>query len=128
MIRLIHLLQRHWRSLAVAAVLLPVLAGIGFLLWPLGGYQDAFYTPGATPSREECAYAKLKNYKRVDKQILYNIAQDCELTVQSIEGHEGLRKAWEQRQAARETEATSAPAPAAASEPAQGDTLRRVWR
>src|SRR3546814_6380917 len=83
-----------------------------------------YYTPGVTPSREECVLAKMKTYAKVTKQTLTNIAEECELTVQSIEGHEKLRKAWEAREAARP------PEPLPAAEPAktqtEGDKLRRV--
>src|SRR3546814_4936342 len=69
--------------------------------------------------------AKMKTYAKVTKQTLTNIAEECELTVQSIEGHEKLRKAWEAREAARP------PEPLPAAEPAktqpEGDKLRRVW-
>lgn len=98
------------------------------MLRPSGRTADAvFYTPGVTPSREDCAIARMKNYAKIDRQVLQVIATECELTVQSIEGHETLRKAWEERQAARE----AAPKPAASpdpSPPAEADRLRRVWR
>lgn len=68
----------------------------------------------------------MKTYSKIDKQVLQSIAFECELTVQSIEGHEKLRQAWEDRQAVRE----AAPRPAAAepTAPAEGDRMRRVWR
>lgn len=70
--------------------------------------------------------AKMKTYNKIDKQILQSIAFECELTVQSIEGHEKLRQAWQERQAVRD----AAPKPAAAepTTPAEADRVRRVWR
>jgi hypothetical protein len=122
-------LRRHGRTLAVLAVPVPVVIGLVFLIWPQLGAETAYYTPGVTPTREDCALAKMKDYARLDRQILLNIAQECELTVQSIEGHERLRKAWEERQAARQAEPKPAPAaPAPEPDTPQGDTLRRVWR
>lgn len=120
--------SQRLRTFALAAVALPILAGIVLLFWPGRGKDAAFYTPGVTPSREDCVMAKMKTYAKLDKPTLQAIALECELTVQSIEGHEGMRKAWEARQANRPAER---PAPAPAPEPApapQGDSLRRVWR
>lgn len=85
-----------------------------------------FYTPGVTPKREDCVLAKMKNYTKIDKLTMQNIAMECELTVQSIEGHEKLRQEWQQRQAVRE--ATPKPAVAEPAAPTEGDRLRRVWR
>lgn len=120
-------LRRHISSLAIAVVTIPVLVGLVFALWPSGKADSAFYTPGVTPSREECVMAKMKTYNKVDKQTLQAIAVDCELTVQSIEGHEGMRKAWEARQASRPAEPKPVAQPAAEA-PAEGDRMRRVWR
>lgn len=85
-----------------------------------------FYTPGVTPKREDCVLVKMKSYSRIDAQILQTIATECELTVQSIEGHEKLRREWEQRQAVRD--ATPKPAAAEPAPAAEGDRTRRVWR
>lgn len=99
---------------------------MGYALRPTArDAEAAFYTPGVTPKREDCVIAKMKSYNKLDKQILQNIAFECELTVQSIEGHEKLRQAWEDRQTVRE----AAPKPAAEpAPPAESDRLRRVWR
>lgn len=110
----------------VAAIIL-ILGFVGYMLRP--GAQQAevnFYTPGVTPKREDCVMAKMKNYAKLDKSVLQAIAMECELTVQSIEGHEVLRREWEQRQAVRD----AAPKPAAAepTAPAETDRVRRVWR
>ncbi len=110
-----------------AAVILSILAGVGYLLRPTTREAEAsFYTPGVTPKREDCVMAKMKTYNKIDKQMLQSIAFECELTVQSIEGHEKLRHAWQERQAVRE----AAPKPAAAetATPAEADRTRRVWR
>lgn len=110
-----------------AAVILSILAGVGYALRPTTREAEAtFYTPGVTPKREDCVMAKMKSYNKIDKQMLQSIAFECELTVQSIEGHEKLRHAWQERQAVRE----AAPKPAAAetATPAEADRTRRVWR
>jgi hypothetical protein len=110
---------------AVAVVL--VLGTIGWMIRPGSRTDDRYYVPGVTPTREDCVMAKMKNYAKIDRLVLASIANECELTVQSIEGHEKLRKAWEERQAVRE----SAPKPAAATpatEQPEGDRVRRVWR
>lgn len=70
--------------------------------------------------------ARMKTYAKLDKSVLQGIATECELTVQSIEGHERLRREWEERKAARD--ATVKPAPAEPAAPAESDRLRRVWR
>jgi len=121
-------LRRHIGSLAITVVGIPLLVGLVFLFWPGGRSDDAFYRPGITPSREECVLAKMKTYAKIDKLTLQSIASECELTVQSIEGHEVMRKAWEARQAARQAEPKPAAAPVAAEPPPESDRLRRVWR
>jgi hypothetical protein len=126
------LLRRFDRRLlisgsSVLAVLL-LLGYVGYMLRPFTRDSDSnFYTPGVTPNREDCVISKMKNYAKIDRMVMQSIAQECELTVQSIEGHEKLRKAWEERQAIRE----ATPKPAATPEPAapaESDRLRRVWR
>ena len=121
-------LRRHIGSLAITAVGIPLLVGLVFLLWPRDRSDDAFYRPGITPSREECVLAKMKTYAKIDRMTLQTIAAECELTVQSIEGHEVMRKAWETRQAVRQAEPKPVPAPVAAEPPPESDRLRRVWR
>lgn len=110
---------------AVLAILL-VLGAVGWMLRPGSRGDDRYYVPGVTQTREDCVMAKMKTYAKIDRQVMMSIANECELTVQSIEGHEKLRKAWEERQAVRE----AAPKPVApVAEPApEGDRLRRVWR
>lgn len=110
-------------------LVLLVLGYVAYTLRPGGIHGDAaYYTPGVTPKREDCVIARMKSFAKIDKMVLQSIAAECELTVQSIEGHETLRKAWEQRQAARD--AAPKPEPAAVPDPApsEGDRLRRVWR
>lgn len=110
----------------ILAVLL-VLGTVGWLLRPgSGGGSDAYYTPGVTPKREDCVIAKMKTYNKLDKLILQQIAFECELTVQSIEGHEVLRKEWETRQAQRAAEPK--PEAPATPVPEESDRVRRVWR
>lgn len=100
---------------------------MGYLLRPTArDAETTFYTPGITPKREDCVIAKMKTYNKLDKQTLQNIAFECELTVQSIEGHEKLRQAWQERQAVRE--AVPKPVTPEATTPAEADRMRRVWR
>lgn len=110
------------------AVIISLLAGVGYALRPTTtrDTEAAFYTPGVTPKREDCVIAKMKNYNKIDKQMLQNIAFECELTVQSIEGHEKLRHAWQERQSVRD--AAPKPATPEATTPAEADRTRRVWR
>lgn len=126
-ITIVAFLRQHGRSLAIAVVTVPVLVGLVFVMWPSGRSEQAFYTPGVTLSREDCVYEKMKSFGKVDRPTLKAIALECELTVQSIEGHEGMRKAWEARQASRPAEPKPAPAVAEPAVP-EGDRLRRVWR
>ncbi|MFC3674825.1 hypothetical protein [Ferrovibrio xuzhouensis] len=117
--------RRLLPTIAGLAVLFVVCGGVVMLLRSGGGSDGPYYTPGVTPSREECVLAKMKTYAKVTKQTLTNIAEECELTVQSIEGHEKLRRAWEAREAARPPEPLPAAEPAKAQP--EGDKLRRVW-
>jgi hypothetical protein len=113
-------------SLGTVVIIL-ILAGVGYALRPPARDADAtFYTSGVTPKREDCVLVKMKNYSKIDKNVLQSIAMDCELTVQSIEGHQKLRQAWEERQAVRE--ATPRPTTPDPTPAAESDRLRRVWR
>lgn len=120
--------DRRWLINGSGVVVIVLILGfVGYMLRP--GARDAetnFYALGVTPKREDCVIVKMKSYAKIDRQILQAIAQECELTVQSIEGHEVLRREWEQRQAVRE----AAPKPAAPepTAPAETDRVRRVWR
>ncbi|WP_341894433.1 hypothetical protein [Ferrovibrio terrae] len=110
----------------MVAVIL-ILGYIGYTLRPSARNADAnFYTPGVTPKREDCVITRMKTYAKLDKMVMQSIATECELTVQSIEGHEKLRQAWEERQAVRD--ATPKPVAAPEPPPAEADRLRRVWR
>lgn len=110
-----------------AVIIISLLGGVAYTLRPSSFDADTrFYTPGVTPKREDCVMAKMKAYNKLDKQMLQAIAFECELTVQSIEGHEKLRQAWQERQAARE--AAPKPAVPEATTPAEADRVRRVWR
>jgi hypothetical protein len=127
----VNFLRRFDRRLLIgslgAAVVLCILGGVAYALRPSTRAVDAnFYTPGVTPKREDCVMARMKTYNKIDKQMLQSIAFECELTVQSIEGHEKLRQAWQERQAVRD----AAPKPAAPepTAPAEADRTRRVWR
>jgi len=118
--------RRRLSTVGGVFIVLLLLGAAAMMLRP-GASSSPFYTPGVTPSREDCVLAKMKTYAKLNKQTLANIATECELTVQSIEGHEVLRKAWEAREAARAAE-PKAPAPEpATAEPAEKDRLRRVW-
>lgn len=111
-------------AVSIGAVLLVALGVYTF--WPRGGGQ-ANYATGANASRETCFYDRIRQYATVNKQVLFQIAQDCELTVQSIEGHAQMRREWEARQASKPAPAP-VPVPAAAEPPGEKDQLRRVWR
>lgn len=114
--------------LGVIALLL--LAGAGVYTFFLATPKEkAFYTPGTVPSRDDCFYGKLAQFKNVTRQILFTTAQECEIEVQSVEGHEQRRQEWMERQAERERQRALNPDPVpAADEPKEKDTLRRVWR
>lgn len=125
----LHRIDRRLLTGSIGAVIvISILAGVAYTLRPSARDADSsFYTPGVTPKREDCVMTRMKTYAKIDKQILQSIAAECELTVQSIEGHEKLRQAWQERQAVRE--ATPKPATAEPTAPAQEkDQLRRVWR
>lgn len=91
--------------------------------------EKPFYTPGVVQSRDDCFYGKLAQFSNLTRQILYNAAQECEIEVQSVEGHEQRRQEWIERQAERERQRALNPDPApVVEEPKEKDTLRRVWR
>lgn len=91
--------------------------------------EKPFYTPGTVPSRDDCFYGKLAQFKNITRQILFSAAQECEIEVQSLEGHEQRRQEWVERQAERERQRALNPEPApVVEEPKEKDTLRRVWR
>lgn len=117
--------RRLITGVAVFAIVL-ALGVVGWMIRPGNRADERYYVPGVTQTREDCVMAKMKNYAKIDRLVLATIANECELTVQSIEGHEKLRKAWEERQAVRE----AAPKPVApVAEPTpEGDRVRRVWR
>ncbi len=91
--------------------------------------EKPFYQPGVIPSREECFIDKLARYSKINKQILFQVGQECELEIQSIEGHEERRLEWLQEQAEKRRQQRPEPPPAVAEPPpAPVDTIRRVWR
>jgi|GEM_PF-1956176 len=116
--------------------LLMVVGGI-LLFAGLSGYigvsivkddEKPFYQPGVIPSREECFIEKLSRFTNLNKQILFQAGQECELEVQSIEGHEQRRIEWLQEQAEKRRLQKEMPV-AKPNEPAAPvDTTRRVWR
>jgi hypothetical protein len=127
----VNFLRRLDRRLLISgigvAIIISLLAGVGYALRPSSREVDAnFYTPGVTPKREDCVIARMKTYNKLDKHVLQSIASECELTVQSIEGHEKLRQAWQERQAVRD--AAPKPVIPEATTPAEADRVRRVWR
>lgn len=114
----------------VAGLALLVIAGLfGYIMLP--GTDKPYYTPGNIPSREDCFYEKLAIFKNVTKQIIFQAAAECELEVQSLEGHEQMRQEWIERQAekARQRAAQKAAEPEVQPEqPQELDRVRRVWR
>lgn len=90
--------------------------------------EKPFYQPGVIPSREECFIEKLSRYSKLTKQILFQAGQECELEIQSIEGHEQRRIEWLQEQAEKRRLQKEAPPPEAPPPAAPIDTVRRVWR
>ncbi|MBP7064210.1 hypothetical protein [Ferrovibrio sp.] len=90
--------------------------------------EKPFYQPGVIPSREECFIEKLSRYSKLTKQILFQAGQECELEIQSIEGHEQRRIEWLQEQAEKRRLQKEAPPPEAPAPAAPIDTVRRVWR
>jgi hypothetical protein len=115
----------------IGIVVLLLLVAAGLYTFMAGSQREkAFYTPGAVPSRDDCFYGKLAQFKNVTRQIIFQAAQECEIEVQSLEGHEQRRQEWIERQAekARQRAADPQPAQAVPEEPKEKDTLRRVWR
>lgn len=109
----------------------------GVVLLGIAGYisvsaivdeEKPFYTPGVVPSRESCFLEKISRFRNINKQILFQAAQECELEIQSIEGHEQARLEWLERkaEALRNAKPAEAPPPPTVEEPK--DRLRRVWR
>lgn len=90
--------------------------------------EKPFYQPGVIPSREECFIDKLSRYSKLTKQILFQAGQECELEIQSIEGHEQRRIEWLQEQAEKRRLQKEAPPPEAPPPAAPVDTVRRIWR
>lgn len=112
----------------VMALLLLIAAG-AYTLYASLPKEKPFYTPGVVQTREDCFYGKLAQFTNLTRQILFNAAQECEIEVQSVEGHEQRRQEWIERQAERERQRALNPDPApVVEEPKEKDTLRRVWR
>jgi hypothetical protein len=119
-------LQRFSILGGLALVLLIVAGLYTYMTGP--GREKPFYTPGSIPSREDCFYRKLAQFQNVTRQIIFQVAQDCELEVQSLEGHEQMRQEWIERQAQKARERAAQPVEAAPEEPKELDRVRRVWR
>jgi hypothetical protein len=114
--------------LGVMALLLLAVAG-AYTFFVAMPKEKPFYTPGVVQSRDDCFYGKLAQFKNITRQILFAAAQECEIEVQSVEGHEQRRQEWMERQAERERQRALNPDPApVAEEPKEKDTIRRVWR
>lgn len=89
--------------------------------------EKPFYTPGQIPSRDQCFLDKISKFKNLNKMILFQASQECELEIQSIEGHEQARLEWLERKAeALQRQQEQQQAAPAVEEPK--DRLRRVWR
>ncbi|WP_300296608.1 hypothetical protein [Ferrovibrio sp.] len=118
------------QRLSIVGVLaLILLIAAGFYAYMTGpGREQAFYTPGNVPSREDCFYRKLAQFQNVTRQIIFQAAQECELEVQSLEGHEQMRQEWIDRQAEKARQRAAQPVAPAPEEPKELDRVRRVWR
>jgi hypothetical protein len=92
--------------------------------------EKPYFTPGkAIPNREDCFYDKLAKFKNVNKQIIFQAANECELEIQSLQGHEKMYDAWVQEQAERARQRAAQKAqPKPAEPPNEGDRVRRVWQ
>lgn len=117
----------------LGVIALLILIGAGLYTFYLSlPKEKPFYTPGVVPSREDCFYGKLAQFRNITKQILFTAAQECEIEVQSVEGHEQRRQEWIERQAERERQRALQPQPVqpepVPEEPAEKDRVRRVWR
>lgn len=115
---------------------LGIYGGLALGLLALGGLvnfvvnaprEKPFYTPGQVPSRDDCFYGKLSQFKNVTRQIIFQAAQECEIEVQSLEGHEQKRQEWLARQAEKAARPVEV-APAPVVEEQEKDRVRRVWR
>jgi len=107
-----------------------VVAGI-FGVARISLQEKPFFVPGKPiPSREDCFYDHLARFKNVNKQIIFQVATECELEIQSLKGHEKMYDAWVQEQAdkARARAAQKAAAPKPEEPPKEVDRLRRVWQ
>jgi len=90
--------------------------------------EKPFYTPGQVPSRDDCFYGKLAQFKNVTRQIIFQAGQECEVEVQSVEMHEHKRIEWMERQAEKARQRAAEPVAPVPEEPQEKDRLRRVWR
>jgi hypothetical protein len=90
--------------------------------------EKPFFTPGQVPSRDDCFYGKLAQFKNVTRQIIFQAAQECEIEVQSLEGHEQKRQEWIERQAERARQRASEPVVDTPQPEQEKDRVRRVWR
>lgn len=114
----------------VLLLLVLIVAGI-YGMVKVSLQEKPYFTPGKSiPTREDCFYDKLAKFKNVNRQIIYQVANECELEVQSLQGHEKMYEDWVQEQAekARERAAQKAAEPAAPAAPKEGDRVRRVWQ
>lgn len=117
------------RLAIMATASLGVLALLGYLgLSIVAPQEKPFYQPGVVPSRQECFYDRISKFKNLNKQILFQAAQECELEVQSVEGHEQARLEWLEREAERAKQRALQPQPKAEEPPQELDRVRRVWR
>lgn len=94
--------------------------------------EKPYFVPGQVPNRDDCFYGKLAQFKNVSRQVIFQAAQDCEIEVQSIEGHEQRRQEWLERQAEKARQrppvVEAAPPAPLPEEPQEKDRVRRVWR
>lgn len=92
--------------------------------------EKPYFVPGkAIPSQEDCFYDRLAKFRNVNKQIIFQAANECKLEIQSLQGHEKMYDAWVQEQAEKaQARAAAKAAPPPAEPPKESDRVRRVWQ
>lgn len=91
--------------------------------------EEPYFVPGRpVPTKEECFYDRLARFKNINRQIIVQVAQECELEIQSLQGHEKMYDAWVEEQAERARQRAEQKAEPLPEAPKEVDRVRRVWR